>query len=262
LTLEDAAAVLECSAATMSRIENSVRVPRARDVRDLCRLYGADQAATTRLTGLVEAAREPGWWEAYTEVDEDYATYIGFESAAVSIRQYEGTVIPGMLQIPDYIRGYLRDAISPGRMRSFSEHDIEKGVEVRLKRQQILEGTSPLNYTAIMDEGTLRRPVGGVTAMRAQLLHLAKVAEKSNITVKILPFGIGGHAGQPGSFTIISLQREGLSDVVHVESLAGQIFLETDEELLRHRRVFDQLDAAALDQTKSQEAFRKIAEGL
>jgi transcriptional regulator with XRE-family HTH domain len=262
LTLEDAAAELESSPATISRIENAIRLPRARDVRDLCRLYGVDADETARLTDLVDAAKEPGWWESYTEVDDDYATFIGLESAATSIRQFESAVIPGMLQIPDYARSYLRDATSPGRIKPFSEHHVEKRTEVRMKRQEILHSTSPLMYSATIDEGTLWRTVGGTKIMKAQLLHAAQLADAPNITVRVIPFSRGAHPGQPGGFSVIELPQEALSNVVYVDSLAGQLFLESEEHLVRYARVLKKLDEMALDPPESQEALRNIAHQL
>jgi transcriptional regulator with XRE-family HTH domain len=256
-TLEEAASALEVSAATLSRIETGVRVPRARDVKDLCEFYGiTDATRVESLTALVADAKETGWWESYTEVDEEYATLIGLEAAATAIDQFESAMIPGFLQTPDYGRAYLRDAVSPGRQHSLSDHDIAKRIEVRTRRQQLLSNDSGVSYTAIIDEGALLRPVGGASAMREQLAFLLLASERSGTEILVLPLDRGGHPGQHGGFTVMTLPQAQVSDVVYVESLAGQLFLETPEELDRHRRVFVTLRNLSLDTSASQEALR------
>src|SRR3954447_6620208 len=102
-TLEEAAAALEVSAATLSRIETGVRVPRARDVKDLCEFYGiTDPARIASMIALVADAKESGWWEAYSEVDDEYATFIGLEAAAIEIDQFENAMIPAFMQTSAY----------------------------------------------------------------------------------------------------------------------------------------------------------------
>jgi transcriptional regulator with XRE-family HTH domain len=263
LTLEAVAAELEYSAATIHRMETGVRTPRARDVRDLCVLYGASEAMTNRLTGLVEAARQPGWWQAYNEVDDDFAEYIGYEAAAAAIRQYEGTVVPGMLQTSAYTRTYLREAVNPGRLAHWTEYDIDRIVDVRERRQQILYGTPPLEYHAIIDEGTLRRAVGGAEIMREQLRHLMAAPERSpHVTIRVVPLSAGAHPGQQAGFVLMTFASEGLPDVVSLESLAGQIFLESESDLRRHKQVFAVLEQIALPQAESQEALARMVDEL
>ncbi len=256
-TLEEAAAALEMSAATLSRLETGVRLPRARDVKDLCAFYGAtDPARVAELVALVAVAKEPGWWESYTEVDEEYATFIGLEAAATAIEQFEIGMVPGFLQTTAYGRAYLRDAVSPGRRTPLNDHDIEKRIEVRTRRQQLLSTPSYLRYTAIIDEAVLVRPVGGPAVMREQLAHLLVAAEKPSTELLVLPLAHGGHPGQQGGFSILSMPQAQVSDVVYIDSLAGQLFLETPDELDRHRRVFTTLRHTALDANASQEALR------
>jgi transcriptional regulator with XRE-family HTH domain len=258
-TLEEAAAALEVSAATLSRIETGVRVPRARDVKELCEFYGlTDATRIGELTALVADAKESGWWEAYSEVDEEYATLIGFEQAATSIEQFGSSVIPGLLQTEEYARVYLTEAIDPGRRVHFSDQDISKAVEVRGRRQELFARNPPLKYSAILDEATLRRTVGGNSVMREQISHLLNATETTGVEIRVLPLAHGAHPGQQGGFVILTMPQSQVSDVVYVDSLAGQLFLETTEELARHRRVFSTLIELSLDTEASQGALIKI----
>lgn len=261
LTLDEAAAALEFSAATMSRIENGLRLPRARDVRDLSQLYGVEDSDAARLMTLVEASRETGWWEAYTEVDDDYGTLIGLEAAATSVGEYQSITIPGLLQTPDYIRAYTLEAINPRRAKPYNGLDIDKRIEVTRIRQEVLQSPAHVKYAAFLDEGSLLRRVGGPDVMAAQMDHIANLAHRENISVRVIPFDCGAHPGQPGSFCVIELPAA-VPDVVYVDSPAGQIFLETREDLERHLRVLDRLQDIALSRDESEDAFRTIASGF
>ena len=262
LTLEEAAVAIEASSATLSRIETGVRIPRARDVRDLCALYQvADAERIAELTALAGAARESGWWESYTEVDDDYATYIGLEASAGSMQQFEGQYIPAILQTTAYARAYFTGVASPSRAKPFTEHDISKRIEVRERRQDLLNPSSGLAYSVVLDESILLRVMGSPKIMSDQLKALLDRADQPNINLRIVLLSAGAHPGQQGGFTILDLPRD-VSDVVYVDTLAGQLFLETPEELERHRRIFHSLDQIALGQAESKEALVRIMAGL
>ncbi len=256
-TLEEAAAALEVSAATISRIETGVRVPRARDVKDLCEFYGlTDETRINELTALVAGAKESGWWEAYTEVGEEYATFIGLEQAATAIDQFESSIVPVFLQTAAYGEAYLRGVVSPFRQKPLSDHDIAKRLEVRARRQQLLSSDSGLRYAMIIDEAALLRIVGSPAVMRGQVDQLLQATERSDTEILVLPLSRGAHPGQIGAFTILSLPQSQVSDVVYIDSLAGQLFLEIPDEIDRHRRIFTSLRHIALDAAASLEALR------
>jgi transcriptional regulator with XRE-family HTH domain len=256
-TLAEAASALEVSAATLSRIETGIRVPRARDVKDLCEFYNfTDTARIAELTALVADAKESGWWEAYTEVDEEYATFIGLETAATAIDQFESTLVPVFLQTAAYGEAYLRHGVSPGRKKPLSDQDIAKRIEVRGRRQQLLSADSGLRYSVIIDEAALLRRVGGATVMRDQLAHLLQVSDRPDTEILILPLDRGAHPGQQGGFTILTLPQAQVFDVVYIDSIAGQLFLERPDEINRHRQIFAALRQIALSADASIEALR------
>jgi transcriptional regulator with XRE-family HTH domain len=254
LTLEDAAAHLEMSAATLSRIENGRLIPRARDVRDLVRHYGlTDDDEVAQVVALVAEAKEPGWWEAYSEVDDEYGAYIGFESSARVIEEFQGSIVPALLQSPDYTRAYL-EAVSPSRDKPFSAHDVMKLIEIRVRRQRVLEST--LQYSAIIDEGAVLRRVGGSAVMWRQLSRLVELAGQPNISLRLLPLSVGAHPGQRGNFTILTLPQEAVPDMVYLEFSAGEIFMDADADVKRYRRTWQVLENVCLDEKSSLEALR------
>lgn len=261
MTLEQAAAVLEVSGPTLSRIETGLRVPRSRDVRDLLDAYDVtDEARITEITALVAEARESGWWEGYSEVDDAYGTYIGLEAAANEIEQYESMAVPAILQTPEYFRAWLKEVVNPQRERPFGEHDIEKRVEVLVERQRLLESPGGLKYSVVVDEGVFVRAVGGADVMKRQIERLVEAGRLPNVRLRLLPFRSGAHPAQgAGPFTILSLPSD-VSDVVYVDLLAvGQLFLEDPADLSRCRRVFAALIAESMDEPASQEALLDIA---
>ncbi len=259
LTLDEAAAHLETSAATLSRIETGARIPRARDVRDLVSLYGVkDEKLVARIVGLVAEAREPGWWEAYSEIGEEYATLIGLEGSATRVQQYEGLVVPGLLQIQEYGRIYMRQALAPGWRTEVSDREIERRGEIRTKRQQTILEPPGVPYEVIVDEAVLRRQVGGASVMREQLQRIMEIMRIPHVEVRMLPFALGAHPGQSGGFTILTMPQADVSDVVYVDSLAGQLFLESPEDLDRHRRVWSDLHERALGEDQTLEALLRM----
>lgn len=262
MTLEDAAAHLEMSAATLSRIETGIRVPRARDVRDLVGLYGVKDEQAAQIVGLVAEAKEPGWWEAYSEVDDDYATLIGLEAAASRIQQFEGTLVPGLVQSERYARAYLHDAINPALGGIYKDEDIDRLVEIRMRRQQVVFGVPGLAYEAIVDEASLLRPVGGNSVMQEQLAHLANLAERPYVSVRLLPLAAGAHPGQLGGFTVLTLPQQAVPDVVFLESPTGQLITEEEPRGVELRRsIWHVLHQRSLSKSQTQEALLRMASG-
>ncbi len=260
MRLEDVAAHLEMSAATLSRIETGIRVPRARDVRDLAELYGVKGEDAAKIVDLVAEAKEPGWWEAYPEVDDDYATLIGLEAAASRIQQFEPTLVPGLVQTERYARAYLRDAMNPGLGGMFSSDEIEKLVEIRMRRQQVVFDAPGLTYEAIVDEASLVRPVGGRSVMQEQIRLLVDMAQRRSIDIRLLPLASGAHPGQLGGFTVITLQQRAVPDVVFLESPAGQMAAEEEPQGVRIRRaIWQVLHERALSESQTQEALLRMA---
>jgi transcriptional regulator with XRE-family HTH domain len=227
--------------ATLYRIEHARVRPQTRTLRTLLDLYGADQEHQADLVALLRDARQHGWLHAYqNELPEQYTTYIGFEGEARSVWNYESLFIPGLLQTEDYARAVIR-AVLPWASRD----EVERRVEVRMERQEVLRNDNPLELWVIADEAALRRQVGGPAVMQAQLGHLLEAAELPNITFQVIPFSDGAHAGMLGSFVFMQFAEASIPDVVYVDSMAGDLFLEAEADVRRYRLVFEHLRAVA-----------------
>lgn len=185
-TLEDAADVLEVSAATVSRIETGQRVPRA-GCAGIGPGVGADEAEVERLAGLVQRSREPGWWEKYSEVDDDYARFIAYEEAATGIDQFEVISIPALLQTADYGRDYLNKLLDLYNQKRPSAAQVTQRIQIRGVRQEHLLARSDVRFRVILREECLALEVGGPQVMRAQLSFLLEATRWPVLDLRVLP---------------------------------------------------------------------------
>lgn len=242
LSREEVARRLEWSASTVFRIETGRSRPQPGNVRALLDLYGVTGSGRDGLIQLAREARQPGWWHSFRDVlPNPYEVYIGLEEGASSIRNFEPVAIPGLLQTADYARAMIRSG-----PRELDRDEVERLVEVRVARQEVLARDDRPRLWAVVDEAAVRRAVGGGDAMRGQLRHLIDSAEHGKTTVQVVPFTAGAHAGTTGPFVILDFPEPTDPAVVYVETLAGDIYLEEHDDVSRYTLAFDRLLAAAL----------------
>ncbi|MEU5959225.1 helix-turn-helix transcriptional regulator [Streptomyces sp. NPDC047525] len=253
-----AAAHLGCSETRLSRLETGKgRVaPRPDEIEKLCALYGVtDDFQIQRLLDMLTTTRQPGWWDPYREVlPSGLEVYFGLETDARAERVWEASLIHGLLQTPKYARAVL--AAYPGKLS-----DIDDLVSVRTKRQELLTSSEirdPLELWAVLDEMTIRRPVGGWPVMREQIEHLIDMAALPNITLQIVPARKGANPGLGGAFSILEFEEN--DPVVYVDSPAGNLYLEKRTTVREFATSFDLLRAMALDPEESTALLRDAAE--
>ncbi|MFI7341788.1 helix-turn-helix domain-containing protein [Streptomyces sp. NPDC050085] len=256
LTGDEVAEQLKWHPSKISRIEGGRSGLRPHEVKDLLDLYEVEDAETR--TGLETLAREGKrrvWWQPYNDVlTPRYLDYISFEAEASSARSFETTLVPGLLQTPDYARAVIR-ALKPER----APDEVNALVDVRLGRQNsALNREDPLQLWAIMDESVLRREVGGRDTMNRQLKRILDASEQPNVTLQILPFGAGAHAGMLGPFVILGFPVQADLDVVYSEGLASSVYLERDDDRIAYGRTFDRLMAASLDVDPSRDMIASL----
>jgi transcriptional regulator with XRE-family HTH domain len=252
LTVEQVAAQLLCSPSKVSRMETGQRGATARDIRDLCDLYGVtspDERA--QMTKLAAEGKQQGWWQPY-ELDY-FATFVGLEEAATTIKMYQSTTIPGLLQTPDYVR-----AMSGVLVPEVSAERTEELVEVKRRRQGRLSAESPLPLSVILDEAVLHRAVGGPAAMAVQLDRLIEATRIYKVTIRVIPYSAGAHAAMDSTFTIMEF-ADPVPSVVYVEGLVGWIYIERPQDVARYEHVFDRLQDSALSSQDSIELIAKVS---
>lgn len=250
LTVDQVATELLCSPSKVSRMETGQRGATARDIRDLCRLYGVtDAAQRERLTRLAAAGKRQGWWQGY-ELDL-FAMYVGLEQDATAISNFQSTTVPGLLQTADYARAMHESG-------EFTSERIDELVQVRLTRQQSLARNPPLRLWAILDEPVLHRLVGGFHIMRDQMARMVEATKLPNVTIQVIPFSAGAHPAMESSFDILDFSEQAPS-LVYVEGLIGFMYLERPQDLQRYEQVFERLRDIALSPQESIELMKQMA---
>jgi len=234
---------IRASRSKISRMENGRVGFKERDVADLLSLYGiTDEHVRAAMLSLARQASSPGWWSKYGDVLADwFEAYLGLEAAASVIRTFELQFVHGLFQTEDYAR-----AVTTLGYRAAPAEEIERRVSLRLKRQDVLTRPHPPQVWSILDEGALRRPVGGRAVMRAQLSRLIEVAELHHVTVQVVSFGRGGHAAAGGSFTVLRFAEDEMPDVIYIEQLTSAIYLDRHEDVVHYMEVMNHLSTEAL----------------
>ncbi|MEU0479580.1 helix-turn-helix transcriptional regulator [Streptosporangium sp. NPDC006013] len=242
LSMQEVADRMELTAASISRIETGRRGIRPRDLRAFLDMYEVPEADRGPMLALSREARQRGWWQNYGDVlPGEYATLIGLEAEATSIRTYQQTLVPGLLQTADYARAVVA-ATRPGD----TAEEIERRVSVRMERQKRLADDNPLELSVILGEGVVRQHVGTAEITASQLKYLAEAGQQPNIMIQILPYRAGAHQAMTGSFNIVSFPAPSDLDVIYLENMSSGLYLEDAADVRRYVAVFDYLRAAAL----------------
>jgi len=258
LTCEDVGHRLECSGTRISRMETGRIGARPGDVRELLEIYGVTGVEADSLVQLARDARRKGWWHAYGRVLPPwFEAYVGLESDAAALHDFQPSVVPGLLQTEDYARAVLRDA--PGADRA---EDIDQQVALRMRRQAVLDQPGPPRVRVVLSESVLWVQVGGAAIMRAQLLRLADLAARPDLTLQVLPLRAAAHAQPVTPFTMLEFADPADPTVVYLEHLTGSLLLEDEEEVQRYRVVFDHLRAQALGPGPSADLIARTTAGL
>jgi Domain of unknown function (DUF5753)/Helix-turn-helix domain len=225
---EDAGWEIRSSESKISRLELGRVSFKERDVADLLSLYGVDdEEERERLLSLAREANTPGWWHRFGDVLPNwFQSYLGLEAAASLIRTYEVQFVPGLLQTRDYARAVVH--LGHGRA---TQQEVDRRVDLRVARQNLLSRDKPPQLWAVLDEAVLRRPIGGPEVMKAQIEALIEAAKAPNVRLQVIPFRAGGHSAAGGAFTILRFPDDDLPDVVYIEQLTSALYLEKRDDV-------------------------------
>ena len=253
LTGEEVAKSVRCSSSRISRIESGEIKPRAGDVMELLVAYGVPLDAEPGSSLLAQARdlREDGWWQ---RVGGKYATYIAYETEAVELKNYEPTLVPGLLQTERYARAV--NIIG----REVDPDTVNQRVATRMTRQEVLHRQpTPLRLKAILSEAALRTEVGGPDVLRDQLAHLVTISELPNVTIQVLRFEAGAHLAITSGFALLSFERDD-PPLGYIETLAGELFLESTRDLARISAAYDNLSMLARSPAESVKLIKELSE--
>ncbi|MFJ9599630.1 helix-turn-helix domain-containing protein [Streptomyces althioticus] len=256
LSQDQAARSVGFSGAKLSRIESGKgrRPPTEADVRALLELYGTDDYEASVLLKLLQRAGEPGWWQRYDKrlMPEWFDRLVGLQEAAATIRTFEIQYVPGLLQTADYTRAVVERGL-PNAPAS----EVQRRVELRMRRAQLLLREDAPQLWAVIDESVLLRVLGDRTVMRDQLDHLARMAERTNVTLQIVPLNVTNASAPAIPVTYLRFGGLDLPDVVYLEHIRSANFLEDRDETEEYRIVLDRLADEALTPRESVEMLRR-----
>ncbi len=261
LTGEEVSQRLGWSGSKLSRIElHRIGVKQA-DLRRLLALYGVDESYRDELLALARESKQRGLPQK-AAARFPVATYAFAEAEAESVWNWEPQVVPGLLQTPEYARA-VRELWH--RMFPSPPAEIDRWVEVRLLRQQVLKRDPPLQLSVVIDESVLRRRFGDEAVMRQQLEHLLDAAELPNVGVQICPLDRDRPSLPIGAFSYMQFPQVHdvpLHDIVSIENLEGNYDLEDENETFKYRVAFEYLVAESLDPAASRALIASTAHAL
>ncbi|MFI7020594.1 helix-turn-helix domain-containing protein [Streptomyces sp. NPDC050164] len=261
LTSGEAARLVGWHQSKVSRIETGTSGVKPVDVRLLLDAYAVADTQLRELLMVLAGSEDSGgrhhWWHAYRGVlPPTYRDFISLESQAGAMRTLETTVVPGLLQTPEYAR-----AVTKAAVEGLSEDRLDTLVEVRLARQDVLRADPPLELSAVLDEAVLRREVGGPGVMARQLERLVEAARLPQVRLQVLPFAAGAHIGVTGPFVIFSFSSTSDLDVVVLDHLTSSLYLERKEDLQAYTEAFNALQIHALSPEDSLDFIAGTAAG-
>ncbi|MEU9451773.1 helix-turn-helix transcriptional regulator [Streptomyces sp. NPDC048277] len=261
LTSGEAARLVGWHQSKVSRIETGASGVKPADVRLLLDAYGVVEGQLRELllvlAGSEDTAGRHHWWHAYRGVlPPAYRDFISLESQASAMRTLETSVVPGLLQTPEYARAVTRVAAD-----GLDDEALDALVEVRLARQDVLRNEPPLELSAVLDEAVLRREVGGPGVMARQLKRLMEAAQLPQVRLQVLPFAAGAHVGITGPFVIFSFPSTSDLNVVVLDQLTSSLYLERKEDLQAYAEAFNTLQIHALSPEDSLDYIAGIGDG-
>jgi hypothetical protein len=258
LNLSDVDARLpDMSVSKLSRMERGEGAkPKIRDIEALLETYEADGETVASIMALTHAAREAQRWFNPGVLPKSFRPLMALEESAVRHRDWECQHVPGLLQTEAYARAILETNADA------SPEEVELRLQHRMGRQSALTHANRVRLWAILDEDVLRRPVGGVDAMQAQLARLTDMARRPNVTIQVVPRAAGAHGGMCAGFMVLDFAEGGGSPAVYLTTMMGGWRTSQPAEVARFDRLWEQLRTLALNPTKSVRLINEAARDL
>jgi transcriptional regulator with XRE-family HTH domain len=257
IKLEEVAEQLGLAPSTLSRIETGKAPTRSAYLTTMLDIYGVSDPVQKRmLTDMAREGHRKGWWAVWEDaLPTGFGIYVGLEAEAASLRVYEAQVVHGLLQTEEYARAVMTTV-----RRRQTPAEIERLVNLRLRRQEVLTKPDPLELWIILDEAVIRRVMGPPDLMTRQLDHLCAASQWPNVTLQVVEFGSGLHPALSGPFAIIEFPERFDPDVVYSEGVGGQAYVEEREKEVKAQvEAFDLLRATALPPADSADLIRTLS---
>ncbi|WP_405160324.1 helix-turn-helix domain-containing protein [Nocardia sp. NBC_01499] len=256
---------LDVSPAYWSHIENERNLLPKGKLEQLLDILEIDDSEQNELMELREAARGRGWWTKYTALFGDLLLrYYGLESGAQTIRTYESVLMPGLLQGEEYIR-----ALMVSQVATVPAVEVDQRVEVRLRRQQRLDGDGRVQLTVVIGEAALAQQIGGPEVLYRQLCHLTEVirTHPDNVDLRVIPFVSTGTILAGSTFHLLDFASPRLPTLAwHESAVFGELYVDDMDRKETHVRdlrfLYDRARSLALGREQSLDLIESSAARL
>ncbi|MGI5214449.1 helix-turn-helix domain-containing protein [Plantactinospora sp. CA-290183] len=232
----------------ISRLETATSRPNVPDVMKLLDALGVTGARWHALVQVARDAGDRGWWERYgTDMGGRQQVYADLEAGAVTVREYQTVAVPGLLQLPDYVRARSEQSV---RMGEPMPADLARSVEARIARQRMLRRPGGPSYEVVLEELAVRRLGAPPEVMLTQLRHLVELVgdPAGRTAVRILPIEaeLPGYLLARTPFSLYTFADPADPQVVAIDTETEDLVLTEPETVLRHQRLYAELRDAAL----------------
>ena len=262
MTGDQVAERLGWSPSKISRLEHGRTGYKLADVKSLLDLYGVQGGQRNELLALTKDTSRRSWLESESaNLPSRFAAYVSMETEAETIWSWEPLVVPGLLQTEDYARSIFE---AWQTVVTMSPAEIQRRLDIRLARQELLVREPPPDLTAVLDESVLTRHIGDTAVMHRQLRHLLECSERPPIEVRVLPLD-RYHPVLTGSFNYMRFagsEDVNFDDIVAIENLASNHYIEDEDETYQYRLSFERLLEESLDPRHTQELIGKYVREL
>lgn len=253
LKAEEVARSLGMSMSKLSRMETGQRGLEADDVSALLGLYRVPARRREELLALVRHGQDRNWWQVQDgDLPALLPDLIRFERESRFIYNYETMFIPGLLQTGEYMK-----ALAQGSNEGLTEAEADRLVTMRMERQVLLNDRQSPALHVLIEETTLRRPVGGPGTMYRQLSHLTNSAARHHVTVQVVPVSAGAHPGLYGPFVILEFASQ--PSLLYLEQRGNSAFVEEPEVVAASKQAVQRLRRVALSPEDSNEFVASLA---
>lgn len=252
-SLDQIAKLLGCSTGKVGHFETGRNAPSKPELMVLLGHYGISEPDQAVYEEIRQEASKRGWWSTY-RLPHWFSNYVGMETDALRVRNFELEVIPGLLQTEEYARAVTELA------RHMTEPDeVGRKVELRMARQERLFEEQPLELVALISEAALHRCAQVEHVAAKQLNHLLSMGERANVEIRILPFDVGLHASLSGSFLLLDFPPETWPPAAYQEYAVGGHLIDDQEVVADLDTLFDELRGMALSERDSARMISKLA---
>jgi transcriptional regulator with XRE-family HTH domain len=246
----------------ISRLENGHIRPDLDETMKILEVFGVGERRWAKIMAIAREAQERGWWESYAEeMGTRQSLYANLEAGARTIREYQQSFVPGLLQTSEFVHARLDVDRASGPLT----FDPDRAVEARARRQRVLMRPGGPNYEVIIDEVVLHRLPVPASVMHEQLRHLVStMGSRDGISIRVLPVDarISGYRMPRSAFSLYIYPDPDDPVVVAVDTITSDHVLTDQGTVHPYIDLYDRLRDAALPPGRSRDLLVRVADRL